>query len=118
MILVDTSVWIDHFRRGSSRLKILLDDGLVLCHPFVIGELASGNLNNRVEILSLLQALPKARVAEHSEVLHLVNAHQLYGRGLGWIDMHLLASTLLAECGLWTADKQLGDVAATLKISV
>ena len=118
MILVDTSVWIEHFRRGANRLETLLNKSLVLCHPFVVGELACGNLKNRDEILTLLKTLPEAHVAEHSEVLHLVNAHRLYGCGLGWIDMNLLASTLLTECGLWTLDKQLKNTAAKLKILV
>lgn len=117
MILVDTSVWIDHFRHGSSRLRTLLNDGLVLCHPFVIGELACGNLKNRHAILNLLDTLPESRFAEHFEVVHLVDAHRLYGCGLGWIDMHLLASAVLTECGLWSLDKQLGHVAASLEIA-
>ena len=116
MILVDTSVWIDHFRRGNDGLKELLRKGFVLCHPFVVGELASGNLHARVEILGLLGTLPQTRIAEHFEVLQFVNAHHLYGRGLGWIDMHLLASALLTNCGLWTLDQRLIEAAADLKI--
>lgn len=117
MILVDTSVWIDHLRHGNNRLKTVLNEGLVLCHPFVIGELASGNLKKRNEILNLLGALPEPRVAEHFEVMHFVNAHHLNGCGLGWIDMHLLTSALLTKCSLWTLDKRLRDTAATLEIS-
>ena len=98
MILVDTSVWIDHLRRGNERLKSLLHDDQVLCHPFVIGELACGNLHNRNEVLYLLEALPGVPVADHTEVLHLIDAHRLYGQGLGWIDAHLLASALLTGC--------------------
>ena len=111
MILVDTSVWIDHLRLGSERLKSLLQDDQVLCHPFVIGELACGNLHNRNEIIHLLEALPGAPVADHSEVLHLINAQRLYGRGLGWIDAHLLTSALLAGCELWTLDRLLHTLA-------
>jgi predicted nucleic acid-binding protein len=85
----------------------LLQDDQVLCHPFVIGELACGNLHNRNEILHLLEALPRTPVADHSEVLHLINAHRLYGQGLGWIDAHLLASALIAGCELWTSDRLL-----------
>ena len=107
MILVDTSVWIDHLRTGSGRLKSPLQDNQVLCHPFVIGELARGNLHNRNEILQLLEALPAAPVADHTEVLHLINAHRLYGQGLGWIDAYLLASALLTGCELWTSDRLL-----------
>ena len=117
MILVDTSVWIEHLRRGSERLQSLLYDEQVLCHPFIVGELACGTLRNRQEILSLLSALPEARVAEHDEVLHLVEGRHLYGRGLGWVDAHLLASALLTRCTLWTLDKPLRRAAAALKIS-
>jgi predicted nucleic acid-binding protein len=111
VILVDTSVWIDHLRTGSGRLKSLLQDDQVLCHPFVIGELACGNLHNRNEVLHLLEALPAAPVADHTEVLHLVNAHRLYGQGLGWIDAHLLASALITGCELWTSDRLLHSLA-------
>ena len=111
MILVDTSVWIDHLRRGNERLKSLLHDDQVLCHPFVIGELACGNLHNRNEVLYLLEALPGVPVADHTEVLHLIDAHRLYGQGLGWIDAHLLASALLTGCELWTSDRLLHALA-------
>jgi predicted nucleic acid-binding protein len=114
MILVDTSVWIDHLRNGNSRLEDLLVDGKVLCHPFVIGELACGNLAKREEILSLLTALPRAGMADNEEVLHLLESRRLYGRGLGWVDVHLLASALLTECGLWTFDKSLGATVCEL----
>ena len=107
MTLVDTSVWVDHLRRGNARLAGLLDAGSVLCHPFVIGELACGNLANRDRLLTLWNSLPKAPVAEHGEVLELVRAHRLHGQGLGWIDVHLMASALLARCALWTLDKRL-----------
>jgi len=111
VILVDTSVWIDHLRLGSERLKSLLQDGQVLCHPFIIGELACGNLRNRDEILHLLEALPGTPVADRFEVLHLINAHRLYGQGLGWIDAHLLASALITGCELWTSDRLLHTLA-------
>lgn len=116
MILVDTSVWIDHLRRGEQELVKLLNEGVVLCHPFVIGELACGNLKNRAEILSLLAALPTPTVASHQEALHLLTKRKLSGKGLGWIDLHLLASALLSKCPLWTKDKALGTVAGALKI--
>lgn len=118
MILVDTSVWIEQLRRGSERLQSLLYDERVLCHPFIIGELACGTLRNRQEILRLLSVLPKALVADHEEVVHLVEGRHLYGRGLGWVDVHLLASSILTRCTLWTLDKQLKQVAAALKISM
>jgi len=118
MILVDTSVWIEHLRSGGKRLGALLHDDQVLCHPFIVGELACGVLQNRREILTLLAALPEAHVAEHHEVLHLLEAKQLYGRGLGWVDAHLLASARLTGCALWTFDKPLRGAAAALKIPV
>ena len=115
MILVDTSVWIDHLRKGASELASLLNEGAVLCHPFVIGELACGNLKNRHEIFSLLEALPTCTVASHKEVLHLVSHRKLHGKGLGWIDMHLLASALLSNTTLWTKDKTLAAAARELE---
>ncbi len=115
MILVDTSVWIDHLRKGDPELASLLNEGMVLCHPFVIGELACGNLKNRHEILSLLEALPTATVASHEEVLHLVSDRKLHGKGLGWIDTHLLASALLFKSTLWTRDRTLAAAARALE---
>ena len=98
MVLVDTSVWVDHFRKGNAGLTKLLNEGEVLCHPFIVGELGCGNLRNRDEILGLLVALPEVQVAEQEEALHLVSEHKLHGSGLGWIDVHLLASALLNRC--------------------
>jgi predicted nucleic acid-binding protein len=115
--LVDTSVWVDHLRRGSLRLSALLDEAQVLCHPFISGELACGNLHNRTEILSLLAALPQAQVAEHEEVLELLSVRRLHGLGLGWVDAHLLASALLSRCPLWTLDKALDTAAIQLGVS-
>ncbi len=114
MVLVDTSVWIDHFRRGHSGLSDLLEEGAVLCHPFVIGELACGNLQDRREVLSLLQALPMAPLAQHEEVLHLLGEQCLYGQGLGWVDAHLRASAMLIGCPLWTQDKSLAKAAGEI----
>ncbi len=110
MVLVDTSVWIDHFRNGNSGLVAHLEEGTALCHPFVVGELACGNLQNRNEVLGLLEALPVASVAEHGEVLHLLEEWRLFGRGLGWVDAHILASARLSGCGLLTLDKALAKV--------
>lgn len=118
MILVDTSVWIAHFRTGNERLRGLLQEERVLTHPFVVGELSCGSIRHRVEILGLLKALPEARVAEHQEVLSFVENHRLYGRGIGWIDAHVLASALLSGCPLWTLDKKLSKVASTLKVAL
>ncbi len=117
MILVDTSIWVEHLRAGSARLQALLHDDQVLCHPFVMGELACGNLRRRTQILALLAALPEARTAEHHEVVHLLDSARLYGRGLGWVDLHLLASALLSGCALWTLDRPLQTAAAVLKVS-
>ena len=113
-VLVDTSVWIDHLRSSSSELGARLEHADVWCHPFVVGELACGNLANRREILQHLQALPQADLAEHHEVLAFLEAHHLPGRGLGWIDAHLLASARLTRLALWTLDKPLAAVAGEL----
>lgn len=112
MVLVDTSIWIDHLRQGNQRLADLLTAGRVVCHPFVIGEVACGSLHNRAEVLRLLAALPVAPNATHEEVLRLVESERLYSRGLGWVDVHLLASARLLACNLWTLDKTLAAIAA------
>jgi predicted nucleic acid-binding protein len=118
IVLVDTSVWIDHLRGGKPRLADLLDGALVACHPLVIGELACGNLRNREEILALLSELPMALVADHAEALEFLHHHRLHGRGLGWVDVHLLASARLTESTLWTLDKSLHEAAVTLNLAV
>lgn len=115
MILVDTSVWVDHLRRGDKALVRLLNEGEVLCHPFVIGELACGNLQKRGEILSLLSALPSAPMATHEEALVLLSERRLSGRGLGWVDVHFLASSLLSNTALWTKDKALRTAAERMR---
>ena len=114
MVLVDTSVWIDHLRKSSSRLAGLLDEGEVTTHPFVIGELACGNLANRKEILSLLHSLPIVQRVEDDEMLFFIEQHSLAGRGLGLIDVHLLASSKMSEHPLWTKDKRLKASAVEL----
>lgn len=116
MTLVDTSVWIDHLRQGSDRLANLLREEGVYCHRFVIGELACGTLRNRNELLGLLRTLPAAPIAAHDEVLRFIAERKLAGRGLGWVDMHLLASALLANCSLWTFDKALQKAATDLRL--
>jgi len=116
MILVDTSVWIAHFRVANERLKALLLDQQVLCHRFVVGELACGTLRNRTEILANLNALPEARLVDHEEVMSFLETHRLYGQGVGWVDAHLLASTLLTRCAIWTFDKPLRRAAAALNV--
>ena len=107
MILVDTSVWINHLRKGDRHLEKLLFDGDVICHTHIIGELACGNIKNRKEIISLLQALPMAPQIEFSEYLYFIKKNQLNGRGIGFVDIHLLASAQLGQLQLWTVDKKL-----------
>ena len=117
MVLVDTSVWVSHLRTGDTHLKSILQDGEVVCHPFIIGELACGNIKNRNEVISLLQALPTVKTAEHYEILRFIEAHHLMGIGLGLIDVHLLASALISKVPLWTADKHLKSASIELYIN-
>ncbi len=116
MILADTSIWIDHLRKGSQQLSELLEYGRIVCHPFVVGELACGNLRHRDEVLSLLMALPSATIARHEEAMRCAAERKLHGKGLGWIDVHLLASCLLTRCRLWTRDKALAAAARSLDV--
>lgn len=116
MILVDTSVWVDHFRRGNERLGSLLRGERVLGHRFVLGELACGNLRNRREILGLLAAMPQAPLAGHDEALEFLEHAKLHGKGIGWIDIHLLASARLAHASLWTLDRRLARAAGSLSL--
>ena len=111
MILVDTSVWVEHLRHGLPRLATLLQAGEVLIHPWVIGELACGNLRKRSQVLELLQGLPAVTVASDAEVLLLIEREQLMGRGIGYIDAHLVAAARLSHCRLWTQDRRLAAVA-------
>ncbi|MBM4140902.1 MAG: type II toxin-antitoxin system VapC family toxin [Nitrospira sp.] len=114
MVLVDTSVWVAHLRDGNIGLEMLLNDGHVICHEFIVGELACGNLKNRTEILSLLRALPMATHAEHEEVIQFLENYRLMGKGLGYIDIHLLTSALLNQFQIWTLDKKLKEVSLKL----
>lgn len=114
MVLVDTSVWVSHLRYGDAHLRELLRDGLVACHPFVIAELACGTLQRRQEILTLLHALPRAQVADEEEILEFIEQRRLIGRGIGLVDVHLLASAILTGIPLWSADKPLRAVAIEL----
>ncbi len=119
MILVDTSVWVDHLRAGEPRLIGALETGLVCIHPFVIGELACGNLRNRRAVLNLLAELPTVPVASDAEALEFIERRRLSGRGIGYFDVHLLASTALAVTArLWTHDKRLSVAAAELDLSL
>lgn len=116
MILVDTSVWVDHLRRGDVQLVALLESAKVATHPFVIGEIACGSLANRQAILGLLQDLPMATVADGDEVLAYIERHRLFGKGIGYVDVHLLAATALTEgTTLWTRDKRLRAAAESLR---
>lgn len=116
LVLVDTSVWVDHLRRCNTTLVTLLERADVWTHPFVIGELACGNLVNRGRILESLAALPQVRPTAHHEVLSFVEVRHLMGRGLGWTDMHLLSSALLTGLPLWSLDRRLSRAARELGI--
>jgi predicted nucleic acid-binding protein len=110
VILVDTSVWIDHFRSPRASLIAALEEGEVITHPFVIGELACGNIRNRAEILQLLEDLPQAREATHAEVMAMIDRRRLMGIGIGYVDAHLLAATALTpSTSLFTLDRRLAD---------
>ncbi|HWK54714.1 MAG TPA: PIN domain-containing protein [Hyphomicrobiales bacterium] len=114
MILVDTSVWIDHLNSSDALLAWHLEQGEVLMHPFVLGELACGNLRNRAQLLELLQQLPCCAPATDREVLHFIEQRQLAGTGIGYVDAHLLAAVALGgTTRLWTRDKRLGALAHT-----
>ncbi|MDD5703318.1 MAG: type II toxin-antitoxin system VapC family toxin [Dehalococcoidales bacterium] len=116
MVLVDTSVWINHFREGNAELEKLLNESQVMCHRFIIGEIACGNIRNRTEILTLLQQLPQAIQAKNEEVMGFIETNKLMGRGLGYIDMHLSVSAKLTGIPMWTFDKRLGETNKELGI--
>lgn len=118
MVLVDTSVWIDHLKKSHRGLRRLLDRNEVLSHPFVIGELAVGSFKNRDAILFQMQLLPAAISAGHDEILQFISRNKLSGLGIGYVDAHLLAATQLTPfASFWTRDKRLAKVAETLRIS-
>ncbi len=116
MVLVDSSVWIDHFRRSNVHLIALLEDGGILTHPSILGELALGNFKHRTRILQALYDLPIITCAQDHEVLHFIETQQLYGTGIGYIDAHLLAAARLHGTTLLTHDKKLH--AAALKLNL
>ena len=119
MILVDTSVWIEHLRKGLPRLAGILERGLVLMHPFVLGEVACGNLKKRAQVLQLMGELPTLPAVSDKEALHFIERRALMGRGIGYIDVHLLAATALAGTArLWTLDQRLAALAAELDLAV
>lgn len=117
MILVDTSVWVDHLRRGDAALVAALDANTVVVHAFVVGELACGQLKSRLQILSLLSSLTRLAAATDDEALHFLERHRIFGRGLGYIDVHLLAAAALNDARLWTRDKRLKAVAVELDLA-
>ena len=117
MILVDSSLWIEHFRTSDSKLRDILEQGSAVAHPFVVGELALGHLRKRDEVLLLMGELPKTPHLSDEEVLGFVEVHRLAGTGIGWIDAHLLASAKLAGARVWTRDRALGKVAARLGLA-
>jgi predicted nucleic acid-binding protein len=114
MTLIDTSVWANHFRSPSVKLLELIDGESAGMHPFVLGELALGNLKNRATVLDYLNRLPQAPLAQESEVHHLLESRRLWGTGLGWIDLHLLASAAIAGWDLFTADRAMNKAAEAL----
>ncbi len=116
MVIVDTSVWVSHLRHGNSTLQKLLQEGRVASHPFVIGELACGNISNRTEIISLMQALPMLDGVEQEELLLFIKHNKMMGKGLGFVDVHLLAAAMLAGIPLWTQDKKLKQACSQLNI--
>jgi predicted nucleic acid-binding protein len=116
MVLVDSSVWIAHFRERQPELVDLLTEGLVFMHPSIYGELACGNLKNRASLLSDLNALPQAHRVSDADAMHLLDVRKLWGRGLGWVDVHLLAAALVSNCLFWTLDKRLDRTVAELGV--
>jgi predicted nucleic acid-binding protein len=118
MILVDTSVWVDHLRSGEAALAGILNEARVVVHPFVVGELACGNLKDRTLVLSLLRDLPATAVATDDEVLYFIEQRKLMGRGIGYVDAHLLAAAALTgNVRLWSRDKRLASVAGQIGLA-
>jgi len=116
VILVDTSIWVNHLRRHDAVLAAHLEAGEVLCHPYVIGEIGLGLLKQRQKVLELLAALPSASVVSHDEAMAFVEQRSLAGRGIGWVDIHLAASAVVSRAKLWTADRRLAAVARVLRL--
>jgi predicted nucleic acid-binding protein len=118
VILADTSVWVQHIRSAASELGSLLVHRRLVMHPFVIGELACGNLPERTRFIAALNNLPRTTIADHAAVIDLVETRKLMGRGIGWVDAHLLASALADQYDLWTLDRSLARVAEDLSLPV
>ena len=117
-ILVDTSVWVDFLAAREPVFKKYLQENNVWVHPFVIGEIATGSIKNRVEILNLMQSLPTLEILEHDEVMYFLEQHQFYAKGIGWVDLHLLAASMLFSKPIWTKDKRLRKLAQDLGTAV
>ena len=115
-ILVDTSVWIKHLRESDKNLIQLLEQGLVACHPFIIGELACGGIKNRHEIINLLNDLPSTDILDHYEIMEFIEYRKIMNIDIGYVDVHLLGSALVSETPLWTLDKSLKKIANQLSI--
>jgi predicted nucleic acid-binding protein len=118
MVLVDTSVWVHHLREGNAELEKLLNQGQVMCHRFIIGEIACGNIKNRTQILTFLQLLPLVTQAKHEEVMEFIVTNKLMGRGLAYIDMHLSASAKLTGIPMWTFDKRFDKPIRNLELAL
>ncbi len=116
MVLVDTSVWVDHLRFGNPRLASMLEEDAVYCHPFVIGELACGHIPDRARTLRDIGTLPQTCLADHEEVMAIIEAHQLMNLGVGYIDVHLVASARLSGIPIWTRDQAIKKAAAKLGV--
>ncbi len=117
MIIVDTSIWVVHLRKGHSHLEELLLEAEVACHPFIIGELACGNIRNRKKLLALLQTLPMAQTATSNELLHCIERNRVINIGIGFVDVHLLAAARLSGMPLWSLDKKLSMTAKKLDVA-
>jgi predicted nucleic acid-binding protein len=117
MILPDSSIWVDHFRRANTFLAEWLESDQTLCHPFIVGELACGQLSTRASTIKMLQTLPEAPLMQHNEVLTLLERYRLMASGIGWVDAHLLGSALLAQAEIWTLDQSLARAARKLGVA-
>lgn len=115
-ILVDTSVWIKYLREGDQNLTQLLEQGLVACHPFIVGEIACGGIRDRYEIINLLSELPSTDLLDHSEIMEFIENRKIMNKGIGYIDVHLLGSALVSNTPIWTLDKALKKIANQLSI--
>lgn len=116
MILVDTSIWVDHLRSSDQALSSILEEGMVACHPWIIGELALGSIKERSEFLQMLGLLPQVDVVEQRKVMAFIERHRLFQRGIGWVDAQILVSAASWPCRIWTRDKRLADAAQDLGI--